>query len=839
MNAYTGYWRGAVVLTTVLASALPAQAAEWTSTGGPLGGIGYDVRIHPQRSATMYVTDNFAGVVRSDDAGATWRASNQGISARAGRTGSAIPIFSLTVDPNNPNIVWAGTTGSGAQYGVFKSTDGGSTWTLKVNGIIVSSHGLVFRGFTVQTGNSDIVYAMAEVPSAIQGLEFNRVNGRVYKTVDGGASWSLLWQGDNLARYLIIDPGNNATLYLSTGIFDREASNSDCASGNYGGVGVLKSTNGGAAWTAINNGLTNLYVGSLRMHPSNPQVLFAAAGNNACSGGYVRNEQGGLFRTTDGGATWARVISRAIMTTVNFAPSNPDVVYAGSASAFYRSADGGLTWSRYSKPSGNEWGPFGVRAGVPIDVVIDPSDPNLLYANNYGGGVFRSTDGAQTWAIWSKGYSGAEIHAVHIPPASPSTVLAIGRSGPFRSVNYGGDWAGIGTGQATMPEWNTLVSDPRDARVILLADEQQGKILRSTDAGDSFAVVFTHPQANPTNDTTRQGFKTLVVAPSAPDTIYAGVARGRHTLELSGTPAGRVIYKSTDGGRTFAAAGAGLDGKNVRRLVVHPSQADTVWAATSGGVYRSTDGGANWTLLGFGGRNIVALAVDAAGNVLVASEKEAGIWFSEDGGGNWSGPSTIGINNPNPYVMALVFSDSATLYAADYYSGVYRSADRGRTWTPFPDTPMTGLAVRAVKDVVAGNGVIYAATGGGGVFRYDLPSASAPYSISGAASGPLSARTLSVNVQPALAELGASRQIFVAALLGSQIYFLTPAGWRLWTGGSFPPYSSGALAAQTIRVFDGSLDLSGVTGAQIYVGYGTDSAEMLANGRYSLVHTVQ
>lgn len=815
-------------------------AAEWVATGGPLGGLGYDVRIHPQTKSIMYVTDNFAGVIRSTDAGATWSASNAGITARMGATADAIPIFSLTIDPNNPQILWSGTNGEGQQYGIFKSTDGGATWSLKVNGVSAGAAGIVFRGFTVQAGNSDIVYAMAEVPSAIQGLEFNRVNGRVYKTVNGGDSWSLLWQGDNLARYLIIDPASTATLYLSTGIFDREAYNSDCANGSYGGAGILKSTDGGASWTAINNGLTSLYVGSLRMHPANPGILFAAAGINGCSGGREGNEQGGLFRTTDGGATWAKVISRDIMTTVNFAPSNPDVVYAGSAHAFYRSADGGLTWRVYSRSSGNEWGPVGVRAGVPIDVVVDPSDSNLLYSNNYGGGVFRSTDGAQTWSIWSKGYTGAGIHAVHIPPASPSTVLAIGRSGPYRSVNYGGDWAGIGTGQATFPEWNTLVSDPRDARVILMADEHQGKIMRSTDAGDSFAVVFTHPQANAANVTTRQGFKTLAVAPSAPDTIYAGVARERGTLEQGGTPAGRVIYKSIDGGRTFAAAGADLDGKNVRRLVVHPSQADTVWAATSGGAYRSTDGGANWILLGMVGRNIVALAAEVASNVLVASEKEVGIWLSEDGGSNWSGPSTVGFNNPNPYARALKFDDAGTLYAADFYSGVYRSTDRGRSWSAFPDAAMSGLTMRTVGDLVVGNGLIYAATDGGGVFRYgDLPSGSAPYSITGTALGTLRARTLSVIVQPALAELGTTRQVFIAAVVGAQYYFLTPAGWQFWSGGSFPVYSSGALAAETIQVLDGSLDLTGVAGARIYVGYGVDGTEMLASARYALVHTVQ
>jgi hypothetical protein len=153
---------------------------------------------------------------------------------------------------------------------------------------------------------------------------------------------------------------------------------------------------------------------------------------------------------------------------------------------------------------------------------------------------------------------------------------------------------------------------------------------------------------------------------------------------------------------------------------------------------------------------------------------------------------------------------------------------------------MTGLTIRSAKDVAAAGGFIYVGTEGGGIFRYGaLPSADAPYSIGGSASGTLSARSLWVSVQPTLTELGTTRRIFIAGILGSQIYFLTPSGWQAWTSGEFPAYASGAIANRTIRVFDGRLDLSSVAGAQIYVGYGTDDAEMLRSGRYAVVHTLQ
>src|SRR6185436_8209623 len=119
----------------------------------------------------------------------------------------AYSIFSLTVDPNDPTVVWAGTNGDGGAFGIFKSSDGGATWVQKNSGVTDNGFGIVFRGFTVQPGNSAVVYAQAELHTPVMGREFNRTEGRVYKTNNCGESWSLLWSGANLARHLLIDPG--------------------------------------------------------------------------------------------------------------------------------------------------------------------------------------------------------------------------------------------------------------------------------------------------------------------------------------------------------------------------------------------------------------------------------------------------------------------------------------------------------------------------------------------------------------------------------------------------------------------------------------------------------
>ncbi|MBI2874250.1 MAG: hypothetical protein HYY09_04130 [Firmicutes bacterium] len=701
------------------------QPLVWHKTGGPLGGLGYDVRMRPDHPDLMYVTDNWTGVNVSTDGGRTWGASNRGIATRSGPSGDAIPIFSLTIDPHNPDVIWAGTEGV---RGIFKSTDGGRTWVSRNDGV-VESHGITFRGFTVHPRDPDTVYAAAEISSWVwagegrQGREFDLTRGVVYKTVDGGGHWEAVWRGDNLARYIWIDPRRPEVIYVSTGIFDREAANSDPAGNRPGGVGVIKSTDGGRTWEVLgrDHGLQNMFIGSLFMHPGNPDILLAGAGNNAYRSG------SGAYLSTDGGRTWQQTLASGAMpiTAVEFSTCDPLIAYAAGDHEFYSSADGGYTWYRTAggKKQG-PWGPPGVRAGVPIDFQVDPRDPYRIFVNNYGGGNFLSEDGGRTWTVSSQGYTGAQLHSIVVDPREPGRVYTIGRSGIFRGIAGGESWEGLNYPPATYAEWYTLALDPAEPDHILAADEHQGVLLETKDGGRQWQEVFRHPEVNAGDFNRRHGFAAIAFAPSNPRVVYAGMRRERRNIDEGRADPSFGVYKSIDGGATWRAANdANTAGRNINILQVHPGRDEIVYAATvRGGVLQTTDGGRTWQPRnqGLDGLDVRALAIDPQDPaVLYAGLPGYGIYKSADGGASWR-RSGNGID-PQSEIQAIVIdpADPRTVYAGDLFGGVYRSTDAGGQWVRIN----VGLRTRAVKAlaVAADGSALYAATVGEGVFRLDLP----------------------------------------------------------------------------------------------------------------------
>jgi photosystem II stability/assembly factor-like uncharacterized protein len=676
----------------------------------------------------MYVSDAWSGVNRSADGGLTWEPANQGILGRRGDSGDGIPVFCLTIDPNDPQIIWAGLQDLGKLY---RSTDGGLTWEERSQGF-QEAQGLSFRGISIEPGNSAVVYAAAEISSwtwagkEVRGIPFDLTKGVVYKSTDAGQHWQAIWRGDNLARYVWIDPSNVNTLFISTGIFDREAANSDPQSWRQtgvlvpGGVGIFKSTDGGQTWVQVNQGLKNLYIGSLFMHPHNPSILLTGAGNNSYRQG------GGVYLTTDGGEHWQLVQDSQgeAITSVEFSLSNPQIAYAGGRAVFYRSEDGGQTWKLVARKNGR-WGPLGIDAGFPIDFQVDPRAPLRIFANNYGGGNFLSEDGGETWISASTGYTGADIRDISIHPDNPAIVYATGRSGPFVSYDGGAHWQGINPENLdSMLEGSVIELDPLNPQFVLMTESNITRIYWSTDGGNAwdeanYSRAQTQDEIGP--ELGLGGLEAVAFSPSMPGRVYGGF--GHNACKGSGESCkSKVQFSliiSQDGGRTWhRQANVPLDGLPVTSVVAHPTDPDVAWMTMpAGGVFRTQDGGVTWQPASLGlSQGVMTLALEPHNpEVMYAGTGSNGIYKSQDGGETWK-PSSTGMD-PNEPIFAIAIDPSRPniVFAGSIRSGVFISQDSGKTWLKLND----GLRTRAVHILaISFDGeTLYAGTRGEGIFR--------------------------------------------------------------------------------------------------------------------------
>ena len=300
-----------------------------------------------------------------------------------------------------PSSVFVGTTG-----GVFKSTNGGMTWT------------------ALNSGLTDLGVSSLAVDPTDPAILYAGGSSGVFKSTDGGQTWALASNGLVLGfatvTEIVIDPTNPDVIYAATGVF---------------GDGVFKTTDGAASWTPVNNGLPTggfLDVRSLVMDPINPNTLYLTGVTGL-----------GSFKTTDGGANWALLNLPGGGFALAIDPSHSATLYAGGpfASSFnlLKSTDGGATWIN----SNNGITDFFVQT-----IRVDPNVPTNVYAGTDNGAtgigtfVFKSTDGGANWAAANTGLAGVQnLFTLSIDPMDTSTVYAGTNSGVFRSTNGGASWA--------------------------------------------------------------------------------------------------------------------------------------------------------------------------------------------------------------------------------------------------------------------------------------------------------------------------------------------------------------------------------------------------------------
>ena len=618
---------------------LPGYRPNLATPPPPANGIsGTDVlglAIDPSNPATIYAvvaetiggtTRDLGRVYKTTNSGANWVPSNMGMEGCTLLPASINPNFgdlctpsitglkdtfveSLAIDPTNPSTLYAGTVPGG----VFKSTNGGRNWV----SINLTTAATDIEFVVADPAHSGTVYAVAtgnilrSVGPGAGNLPNNQAKGTnsgIFKSTDGGRTWNAADSGlpestssasaDGLLIYrsLAIDPLNPSILY--TGVVGRSA------------AGLFKSTDGGVTWTSANS---RLMPQVLAIDPSHSNVVYAGFGGS------------GVFKSANGGVSWvgsSNGLNAVRVESLVLDPRNSATVYTATSAGLFKSCDGGRSWTRLEL-SWNQ----ALPGPIVHALALDPTNSETIYAGSSGEfGIFMSTDGGNGWSASTSGLRSADsVRALIIDPSDPTVVYAGTQySGLMKSTNAGGTWSAVTSLEDTEPARGrfiqTLAIDPLTPPTIFAAIGRPSVIFKSRDRGTTWTPAGKKLAGPPLI------VNVLVIDGLTPNTIYAGTSRG--------------ILKSTDSGETWSAGNSGLSSTaiTVNALVIDPRDRAVLYAGTeTNGVFKSNNGGQSWTPANDGlPSSIVALAIDKTDpTTLYAGTSSAGVFKSTDGCQSW------------------------------------------------------------------------------------------------------------------------------------------------------------------------------------------------------------
>jgi len=462
-------------------------------------------------------------------------------------------------------------------------------------------------------------------------------SGGVWKSTNGGADWKPVFDDQPTASIgsIAVAPSDPSVVYVGSGEANIRG---NVAAGN----GIYKSVDGGTNWTQVWK--QEGQIGTIAVHPRNPDVAFAAVLGHA----FGPNPERGVYRTRDGGKTWQQVLKKDADTgasDVSIDPSNPSVVFAGlwqarrrpwdltsggPGSGLYVSRDGGDTWKALTKDDGLPEGIWGK-----VGVAVAPSDSRRVYAliEAEKGGLFRSDDGGESWSLAS-GHHALRQRAwyystITVDPKNPD-VLWCPQVTMLRSVDGGKTWKkvrGIHHG-----DHHDIWIDPADTRRMISAND--GGVDVSVDGGESwysprlplgqcYHVEADHSQpyrvscalqdlgtaSGPSNSLSSDGINFgdwydvgggeaghTASDPSDPNIVYAGEYLGILTRYDRRTRQARAVGAWPDN----QSGHGGEDGRYrfqwTAPIVVSPHDPKVVY---HGGnvLFRTRDGGQSWTVI--------------------------------------------------------------------------------------------------------------------------------------------------------------------------------------------------------------------------------------------------
>jgi photosystem II stability/assembly factor-like uncharacterized protein len=567
--------------------------------------------------------------------GGVWKSSNGGVTFEPIMDSQSIySMGAIAVAPSNENVVWVGTGDNSATRsaywgdGVYKSTDGGRTW--QNMGLKETHH---IARIVVHPTRPDTVYV-----AALGHLATPNDERGVFKTTDGGKSWKKVHFVNNRtgAVDLVRDPRNPEVLYVATYEVERLAW---VINDGGPGTGIYKTTDGGANWTELTNGLPKGPMGRIGMDicRSNPNVLYAVYDNHNLRPN-PRNDidtiNGQVYRTDDAGASWRKVSPDGVDPSGKAAysfnqltadPNNPDRIWITGSSYNY-STDGGKTWPNL-QPGISGPRIFGRAFGDFRSLWVDPEDSDRMIATS-DGGVFQSFDGGRTCEHYQT-IRGGEVYALGVDMDTPYNIYAglqdhESWKGPSNgwAGNIGiDDWVTVGTGDGM---YNQV--DPTDSRWVYNTQEFGGLGRYDQKTHERIRIAPTRPQPDPKLQGAQakpqlpplriNWIAPFILSPHDPKTIYAGAQvvfkstdRGDHWQEISpdltnndpnkinkGQSGSNIVYCDistlsespiirgllwigTDDGKTWVTRNDGLDWTEVTKSIAAAGGPEDVWVS--------------------------------------------------------------------------------------------------------------------------------------------------------------------------------------------------------------------------------------------------------------------
>src|SRR5437763_3057462 len=324
------------------------------------------------------------------------------------------------------------------------------------------------------------VTAVAGVASQPQVYYFGGTGGGVWKTTDGGVNWEPITDGSVFGTGSVgaigLSDSDPNTIYVGMGESPIRGNVSH-------GDGVYKSLDGGKTWKRV--GLEDTrQIARIRVHPRNPDLVYVAAQGHV----WAANEQRGIFRSKDGGKTWERILYRSDKVgacDLILDPTNPNILYAGfwevyrkpwtlesggQGSGIFKSTDGGDTWTEITRNPGLPKGMIGI-----VGITVSPANPDRLWAiiEADDGGVVRSDDGGKTWTktneqrnLRQRAWYYSRIYA---DPQNADTVYVLNTG--FYKSNDGGK------------TFNALAVPHGDNHDLWIAPNDANRIIESNDGG--------------------------------------------------------------------------------------------------------------------------------------------------------------------------------------------------------------------------------------------------------------------------------------------------------------------------------------------------------------------